>query len=405
MSIQDLASKGRFGDDAVMHVSNAEVQGLDNLARSIYGHELPTNPETGLKEAFLFAPLLAPLIAGGGASALGIGMTAGALGAAEASARGMDNPLAQGLMAGLTAGAGSAITSNLANTGFEAAMSPESLAQVGGGMDAAGSALTNTATQAGTNLGTQAQQSALQNAAGQYGTSVASPQTATLASQDALMAGPSYAQTTPNAPSFMGRNAPNLGNVQSGASAFGPSRLSDIGRGAEQAFGSQAGFKNFMAQNQGALGLGAAGLGGSAALDAAEQMKKDAAQREADKKAEQQGSWNRIRDIYSAAGRPMTEGMKKYGGFAGGGYVEGGIASLQGDGMSDSVPAMIDNQQPAALSSGEYVIPADVVSHLGNGSSDGGAMRLDEMLNRVRDARTGNQSQAPQINPNKYMPS
>jgi hypothetical protein len=90
---------------------------------------------------------------------------------------------------------------------------------------------------------------------------------------------------------------------------------------------------------------------------------------------------------------------------AAGGYLEGGIASLKGDGMSDSVPAKIDGSQPAALSTGEYVIPADVVSHLGNGSSDDGAVRLDEMLDRVRMARTGTEDQAPQIKPEKYLPA
>ena len=90
---------------------------------------------------------------------------------------------------------------------------------------------------------------------------------------------------------------------------------------------------------------------------------------------------------------------------AAGGYLEGGIASLKGDGMSDSVPAKIDGSQPAALSTGEYVIPADVVSHLGNGSSDDGAVRLDEMLDRVRLARTDTKKQAPQIDPEKYLPA
>lgn len=94
------------------------------------------------------------------------------------------------------------------------------------------------------------------------------------------------------------------------------------------------------------------------------------------------------------------DGKKK---FAEGGAVGGGIASL-GDGMSDSVPAMIDGKQPAALSSGEYVIPADTVSHLGNGDSAAGTRVLDEMQARIRQARTGNPEQAPQINPAKFMP-
>ena len=74
------------------------------------------------------------------------------------------------------------------------------------------------------------------------------------------------------------------------------------------------------------------------------------------------------------------------------------------DGMADKVPAHIDNKRPAALSDGEFVIPADVVSHLGNGNSNAGAKRLYEMMDRIRAARTGNHKQGKQINPDKFMP-
>jgi hypothetical protein len=73
--------------------------------------------------------------------------------------------------------------------------------------------------------------------------------------------------------------------------------------------------------------------------------------------------------------------------------------------MSDNIPAMIGRKQPARLADGEFVIPADVVSHLGNGSTEAGAKRLHEMMNNVRKARTGNPKQGKQINPKKYMPS
>jgi len=94
------------------------------------------------------------------------------------------------------------------------------------------------------------------------------------------------------------------------------------------------------------------------------------------------------------------------------GYAEGGLASVapQGmylggstDGMADQIPATIDNRQPAALSDGEFVIPADVVSHLGNGNSDSGAKQLYGMMDRIRKARTGTTQQGKQINPNKFL--
>jgi hypothetical protein len=91
------------------------------------------------------------------------------------------------------------------------------------------------------------------------------------------------------------------------------------------------------------------------------------------------------------------------------GMASGGIASaryLQGgtDGMADKIPANIDGEQPAALSHGEFVIPADVVSHLGNGNSDAGADKLYQMMARIRKARTGNEKQGKKINPDKFMP-
>lgn len=92
---------------------------------------------------------------------------------------------------------------------------------------------------------------------------------------------------------------------------------------------------------------------------------------------------------------------------------QGGIAGLahggrylQGatDGMADKLRTSIDGKQPAALSHGEFVIPADVVSHLGNGNSDAGAKKLYQMMDRIREARTGTKKQGKQINPDKFMP-
>lgn len=90
------------------------------------------------------------------------------------------------------------------------------------------------------------------------------------------------------------------------------------------------------------------------------------------------------------------------------GMAQGGIADagryLQGktDGMADEIPSSIDGEQPAALSHGEFVIPADVVSHLGNGNSDAGAQKLYEMMNRIRQARTGSTEQGKEINPDEF---
>jgi len=91
-----------------------------------------------------------------------------------------------------------------------------------------------------------------------------------------------------------------------------------------------------------------------------------------------------------------------------GGYADGGNPRLlkgPGDGMSDNIPAVIGRRQPARLADGEFVVPADVVSHLGNGSTDAGAKKLHEMMDKVRVARTGKKKQAPAVKPKKYMPA
>lgn len=98
---------------------------------------------------------------------------------------------------------------------------------------------------------------------------------------------------------------------------------------------------------------------------------------------------------------PAPEGKAEGGlmGMAKGRYLRG-----ETDGMEDKIPATIDKNQPARLSHGEFVIPADVVSHLGNGNSDAGAKHLYKMMDKIRQARTGTKKQGKQINAEKFMP-
>lgn len=94
--------------------------------------------------------------------------------------------------------------------------------------------------------------------------------------------------------------------------------------------------------------------------------------------------YNQGGDIYMAAGR----------------YLNG-----DGDGMSDSIPATINGKQPARLADGEFVIPADVVADLGNGSSNAGADKLQKMMKRIRQARHGTSKQPPEVKAEKAMPA
>jgi hypothetical protein len=100
-------------------------------------------------------------------------------------------------------------------------------------------------------------------------------------------------------------------------------------------------------------------------------------------------------------------------GFSGGGtmpteYLAGGkLLNGPGDGMSDSIPAVIRGKgvQRAALADGEFVVPADVVSHLGNGSTNAGAKKLYGMMDKIRQARTGKTGQAPAVETAQYLPA
>jgi len=107
-----------------------------------------------------------------------------------------------------------------------------------------------------------------------------------------------------------------------------------------------------------------------------------------------------VRPAYAAGGM-ASGGISTLGSYSDGGRLLKG----PGDGMSDSIPAMIGKKQKARLADGEFVVPADVVSGLGNGSTDAGAKHLYKMMDKVRHARTGRKSQAKQIKADKYVPA
>ena len=105
--------------------------------------------------------------------------------------------------------------------------------------------------------------------------------------------------------------------------------------------------------------------------------------------------------IYNSPVMMASGGISSLGGYSDGGRMLKG----PGDGMSDSIPASIGGKQPARLADGEFIVPADVVSHLGNGSTDAGAKQLYAMMDKVRKARTGTKKQGRQINPGKFVPA
>jgi hypothetical protein len=102
-------------------------------------------------------------------------------------------------------------------------------------------------------------------------------------------------------------------------------------------------------------------------------------------------------------------GMAAGGQFDLGGYSDGGrLLRGPGDGVSDSIPATIGNKRPARLADGEFVVPARIVSELGNGSTEAGARKLYAMMDRVQAARKGSIGKgkvAKNSRADKYLPA
>ena len=131
--------------------------------------------------------------------------------------------------------------------------------------------------------------------------------------------------------------------------------------------------------------------------------------------AGQQGYTQGLESLYQSLGPRPAIAMEAVTGATGGSLDDLMMASGRylkgpGDGMSDDIHAYIEGGstgegQPARLARNEFVIPADVVSDLGNGSSDAGAEMLYEMMERVRKARHGTDKQPPAIKPSKVLPA
>ena len=131
--------------------------------------------------------------------------------------------------------------------------------------------------------------------------------------------------------------------------------------------------------------------------------------------AGQQGYTQGLESLYQSLGPQPAIAMEAVTGATGGSLDDLMMASGRylkgpGDGMSDDIHAYIEGGstgegQPARLARNEFVIPADVVSDLGNGSSDAGAEMLYEMMERVRKARHGTDKQPPAIKPSKVLPA
>lgn len=382
-----LKSYGRGEDTELVHMTKGEVKGLQDLAMAA-GGSLTINPETGLAEAGFLKNLL-PAIAGAGLmmipgmQGIGAGYIGAGIGALEAARTG---DIGRGLMAGLGAYGGAGLAGGLMGTAAGAAAPSATTGLSTAGGAGAGTAVTPTATGG---LG------AAPSTLGSISPTATGGAAGITAPTNALSFTPSTAAspfTAANAKFAMSAGAPMLND------ALTPKPLDVPG---EEDLGPNAG-KYLSPDFQGydprrpnpyyrPTGLGYAEGG---MIDPLERMAPGGL-------AAMQG----MRDGYDAPQTMDGNIPQMANGGSIGGYSDGGrMLRGPGDGMSDDIPATIGNKQPARLADGEFVVPADVVSHLGNGSTDAGAKRLYSMMDNVRKARTGTKKQGKQIKPEKYMP-
>jgi len=440
---------GRGGDSMLVHMNPREVAGLQALARS-NGTSMTINPNTGYPEAFNLNALLPTLIGLGlNAFAPGVGSAIGsALGTSGAVGTGVavggatalgTGSLKKGIMAGLGAYGGAGLGEGLAGTaGMAGTPTP-----VPGMEGVAGSGVSATPLPTDPSL-------------------VGSPTSlATTAPGGAsgLTAPPNFANLGTGAPpnpafpnaDFYSSSAPTMGTGATVSPSTTMSSVTKPGLTTGQAFkyGSAAlapamqpeEVKPFESNdmirpydfeynpNTGAYDrpagdtseasyfsptytarepYKAAGGGLMDSMRSVDFDKEDNYYAVGGLTAFKQGGRPKSRplvgeDYYRFMGRDDTMLGTAEKNFAGGGtprFLSGG-----GDGMSDDIPAVIGDKQPARLADGEFVIPADVVSHLGNGSSKAGAKRLYEMMADIRRERTGTKKQAPAIKPSKFMPA
>jgi hypothetical protein len=418
---QDLASRGRGGDTMLVHMAPHEVTGLNALAR-MQGTELTINPETGMPEALklgkLFktlAPFI-PFIPGVGQflapafGALGMGgfspllqkaITSGVVGGFTGPKGGFD--LQRGLMQGITAYGLGSLQQNL------------------GGPSTPGGPPTSTGTGSlsGSPAGVTSASVPIQGTEKEF---LAARPEFDRATFDALrsdvMAHPDFSGNIPAPLSISPEVATQSQSAARDAVAYNP--LSDPEVGGTSNLGAPFEYEPVSPKNAATTASGmktptallTTGLGLSSTADYDKLTSAGIAVKR--EKEEEDELYRRLFERSLGAVPVRSGGLMK---LAGGGmsYMEAGGTTGPtgaprdvvgtGDGMSDSVPADIEGVQEARLADGEFVIPADVVADIGNGSSDAGSKKLYDMMDRVRMARHDTTKQPPEIKAERLMPA
>ena len=443
MSLQNLAnhmqSAGRGDDSVLVHMTPKEVGGLQALAMA-HGGSLTINPETGLPEAGFLSSLLPTIIGAGltvaSGGALSPLMAAGLTGAGYGLYTGN---LGKGLMAGLGAYGGAGLGAGLTAAGTDAAMAgvaaPQMLAdtasntlplanyapQVQAAQAAAEATPWSTAAKGLGALGTEGGRSAFMS--GMSG-----------APYSGMAAGASLlGALTPENTRLGGGNQKSLIRPYTfertqNPNAYAPSPTAYSGqpfRSSEQNYFNDrfTALDPYAApgpEYKAAGGLTALAVGGPVETMSAVNAVGDNLQYPqsgietamySNPMVQRPLASNVIKsgidtpvDPYTGEERMAAGGISHLGDYSDGGRLLRG----PGDGVSDSIPASIGNRQPARLADGEFVVPARIVSEIGNGSTEAGARKLYAMMDRVQNARkksVGKKKVAVDSKAEKYLPA
>jgi hypothetical protein len=423
-----LKSHGRGEDTELVHMTKGEVKGLEDLARAHKG-SLSTNPSTGLKEAGFLSDILPTVVGAGVGIATGNPMigaaVAGGLGYATSGGN-----FSKGLMSGIGAYGGAGLYGNLAGAGaatLGAEVSPIA-AQAGteallkSGVEVGKSVLTPQEIGALVNSGalTQTEAAAYGNAYSNAFSTAGNPAIAGLSSPGALSN-----NLVPL--SMLGISA--LGNFGSGSGSqssisanpnpgyirpytFSQTKNPNYGQPGQAYFNQSYTAQTPIVANQfGSQYLPSSGMaaGGLAENEMFPQSHQDNTQFATP--SQMPTSAEVIRSDYDDKTDPYT-GQEN--GFAAGGMMQKGLGGYSdggqllkgpGDGVSDSIPAQIGHKQPARLADGEFVVPARIVSELGNGSTDAGARQLYKMMERIQAKRRKSKAVAANTKAYKDLPA
>ena len=406
MSLQHVAKhlteQGRGPDDHLVHMSGKEVAGLQALAMAA-GGSLTINPKTGLPEAGFLDSLL-PTIVGAGITYFSGGMidpiTAGAIVGGVETARTGD--LGKGALAGLGGFGGAGMVGGLAGGAVPAGSGGAGFREaVNAG---AGDFLSNPS-MAGLGGGKYLAAAAAPTVMDAFQPKAVSPET-----KNPQMIRPYKYDYNPQTPSNMiGSQYQPTGQDTSERQWFNPSYTA---------------LEPYKAANGGIIALAGGGpvemmsnqatLGANTMYPMANMTTSAFATPYQDPRSTNMMSSMAPSGggaVNMMSGEPNMQGTRlAAGGLSDlGGYSDGGrLLRGPGDGVSDSIPAQIGQHQPARLADGEFVVPARIVSELGNGSTEAGAKQLYKMLDRVQNARgktTGKDKVAKNTNAAKLLPA